>query len=112
MAKKNQYLSAKEQKHYSKLIAEKLESLGVKDTITMHPSGKQRRILALKEDGSGLDIDERGFVKTKLVDVLHARNLQRNMVRTLRKQPRAVVKAFLNVEAAPVEESSESVKVE
>lgn len=97
MSNKNKRLSKKQRRVYSRLIKKKLIEMGIKDEITMQPSGKKLRKPVLKADGSGFEVDEQGSVKIETVDIMIARNLQRNMIKNLRKSGIEIVKSFLNL---------------
>lgn len=91
------YLSKKSRKYYSALITDKLEAMGIKDEITMVPSGKKRKVMRL--DDTGRPVVENGKIQTEDQDIMRAQNKLRSTVRNLRKQPEEVILAFLNMES-------------
>jgi hypothetical protein len=97
MSNKNKKLSKKQKRIYSRLITKKLESMGIRDEITMHPSGKKQKQLVPKEDGTGFEVDESGALKVVDKDVLVAKNLQRNMVKNLRNSTKDIIESFLKI---------------
>lgn len=97
MSNKIKTLSKKQKRIFSRLIKKRLESMGIKDEITMQPSGKKVKRPVLKSDGFGFEVDENGLIKIEDVDIMLARNLQRNMIKNLRNSTLNIVKGFLSV---------------
>ena len=98
MSKKNNKLNGKEKAVYSKMIAQKLITLGVKDEVA--PSGRKyhKRF-----------VDEAGKVVFEVITQALS-NPHRNMVKKLREMDRNVIESFLNMKApeeAPQEVLSE-----
>lgn len=85
MAKKNEYLGRHERKRYSRLVSERLETLGVQDGIIPQKLGRRKYV-----DPTGKVLFEG--------DVIKLTNPHRNLVRRLRRMPRKVVEAFLKTE--------------
>jgi hypothetical protein len=87
--KKNEFLSRKDRRHYSRLIASKLETLGVKDQLDWVQFKTRTGQLVTKRyvDEAGKLVFEGGIGKLS--------NPARNLVRRLRRLPRDVVQTFL-----------------
>jgi hypothetical protein len=90
------YLSKKEAKRVSKLIAQKLEAMGVKDETNFIGSGKIRQFH--KKDDKGKIIMDGGKPKLFDVEMPIAINVLRRTVRELRNSHPDVINAFLSME--------------
>lgn len=113
--KKDMTLNRRERKQFSKQIAAKLKSMGLSNQSQMHPSGKRVRFYSLEAGGyaqmtaesanklfanqpSLFKKDDSGQPQFQEVDVLQLRNVFKNMIRRLRKQPKSAIEAFLNMQ--------------
>jgi hypothetical protein len=124
MSKKNEYLGRKERKQASRLIANKLSEMGLTDMLTYHPSGKKYTIyfiegkpvrmtastaeLLSKNPEMKFDRNEDKTLKSAEVDIMQARNIFRNMLKKLRRQPRAAVQAFLDIPVLTKDDSEQA----
>lgn len=86
MAKKIGLLDRQERKRASKLIAAKLDKLGVKDMITMKPT----RIMKSFVDENGKEMF-RGQMQI-------AQNVHRNLIKKVRRMPKAMIERFLQAQ--------------
>lgn len=93
--KPTRYLNKKERKKYSKLIANKIEALGVKDQITLQENQRLRRYL-----------NEKG--EPVLVHMRTAQNVLRNIVRRLRRVPKKEIDVFLATDIKKPEVQTEA----
>lgn len=102
MAKKSEFLSKKERKLYSRLIAEKLDALGMQNDVMFiqykGPGGTPATRKYVNEVGKVLFEAPIGKLS----------NPYRNLVRRLRKLPRSVVQEFLSAQVGKKDESKDA----
>lgn len=92
MAKKSEFLSKKERKLYGRLIAAKLDGLGMQDDVMFIQFKGPGGVPAMRKyvDATGKVLFESPIGKLS--------NPYRNLIRRLRSMPRSVVQEFLRAD--------------
>lgn len=99
MAKKNEFLSKKERRVYSRLIARKLESLGMQDGIGFVQFKNSQGAPIFKKF---IGLDGKVLFESPVGKLS---NPFRNLIKRLRSLPRVTVQEFLNSDVGKKKEA-------
>jgi hypothetical protein len=91
----SEQLPKKVRKYYARLIKRKMDEMGIQNQLTLVPSGKKKAMWMV--DKTGQLIMDNGKPKQQIVDIMIARNIYKNTVKTLLRAGTDAIDAFLNV---------------